>query len=225
MASAFAGNPCADEAEAGELSAEIKRLYDEGEAEREDRSSQATSVLERDEARLKAARKMDKKGQLCTAEDKWYAAWIMTQADKVPILERAYELAQETMNEHYVNGPWLVAFTFDLKRVAEGYNQSYGTQTQINERGERCLVELEPDVTDEERAAYGVKPIAETYRSVLDLNGFRDDEATLERLRRRGLYCRPQPIDPKAAKRIAPPPAEEGAEPVNSGPERLDPVE
>lgn len=220
------GDPCADQDAVSARSAAIKQLYDEGEAERDDRSADATSVLERDEQRVKAVKKYDKKHQLCTVEDKWYAAWIMTQADDLPTLERAYALAQDTMNERYQNGPWLVAYTFDLKRVSGGYRQSYGTQTQVNERGQRCLVEIEPDVTDQERAQYSVRPIADEYRLVLDLNGYRDDAPTLASVQRRGLYCPAQPLNPKDAKKIAPPPDDRTSpEPVPiDQPETLDPV-
>ena len=113
VTAAFAGDPCADPAAVTAGSAEIKRLYDAGEQDRNDRSSTATSVLERDEERVKAIVKLDNKVRLCTAEDKWHAAWLMTQADDLDVLTRAYDLAQEAMNAHHPNGAWLVAFTFD----------------------------------------------------------------------------------------------------------------
>jgi hypothetical protein len=203
---AFGKDPCADAVEAAAWTDEVKRLYEEGEAERDSRTDSATSVLERDEARVKAVRKLDKKGRLCTIDDKWHAAWILTQADDIDTLERAYALAQETMEARHANGAWLVAFTFDLKRTSEGYRQSYGTQTRVNERNQRCLIEVEPDVTDQDRADYGTKPIADVYREVLDLNGYRDDPNTLDAVKRHGLYCGPLAISAKAQKRIAPPP-------------------
>jgi len=206
LAARAGGDPCADADAVKERSAAIKQLYDDGEAERADRSATASSVLERDEERVKAILKYDKKGQLCTVEDKWYGAWILTQADSVETLERAYQLAQDTMNARYANGPWLVAYVFDMKRVAQGYRQSYGSQTQVNERNQRCLVEIEPDVTDEQRAKYNVRPIADEYRQVLDANGYRDDPPTLDSLRQRGLYCAPQAFKSKDAKKNAPPP-------------------
>jgi len=206
--SARAGDPCADADAVKERSAAIKQLYDDGEADRADRSSAASSVLARDEARVKSVLKYDKKGQLCAVEDKWYAAWIMTQSDSIDTLERAYQLAQDTMNERYANGPWLVAYTFDIKRVAAGYRQSYGSQTQVNERNQRCLVEVEPDVIDAQRATYRMRPIADEYRLVLDANGYRDDPPTLDALRTRGLYCPAQPLKSRDAKKNAPPPGE-----------------
>lgn len=201
---AIAG-PCDDASAVAERSAAIKAIYDEGEAERADRSASAKSVLDRDEARVAQMVKYDSKGELCTVEDRWYAAWVMTQADKLDTLERAYALANETMEAHYANGPWLVAFTFDLKRVRGGFRQAYGTQTQVNERNQRCLVEVEPNITDADRAKYKQPPIADAYRKVLDANGFTDDAPTLDRLQRHGLYCAPVALSRKDQRRIAPP--------------------
>lgn len=186
-------------------SAEIKSIYDEGEAERENRVSTATSVLKRDEKRATTMLKYDKRGLLCTADDKWHAAWIMMQADKLTTLERAYELSIEAMEAAHPNGAWLVAFTFDRKRVLGGYRQAYGTQTRINERNQRCLIEVDPEVTDASRAEYGQPPLADVYRQLLDLHGFSADEATFERLERRGLSCPSLAISKKAQKRIVAP--------------------
>jgi hypothetical protein len=196
---AFAADPCAESAEVlAERSQAFKTIYDDSEAERADRSS--ASVLKRDEERVAELLKADKRGELCTLEDKWYAAWVLEQADELETLERAYQLALETMQGHHKNGAWLVAFTFDRKRTAAGFPQSYGTQTRVDGSNHRCLIHVDPATTDEERAKYGHKPLAEAYRKVLDVNGFTDDEATLERLNRRSLYCEPVAITHKGLK-------------------------
>lgn len=202
---AFAGDPCADTAAVEERSAAIQALYEESEAERDSRTSSASSVLARDEARVAQARSWDKKGQLCTPDDKWYAAWILMQADKLSVLERAYELAIEAMEAGHPNGTWLVAYAFDRKRVLGGYRQAYGTQTRINDRNQRCLIELDPEVTDADRAEYNQPPLADVYRKLLDLHGFGSDEPTFDRMQRRGLICPPLAISKKAQKRVRAP--------------------
>jgi hypothetical protein len=202
---AAAADPCSDPAAVAERSAIIQKTYEEGEAEKADRTASAASVLERDEARVARMVKYDKAGELCTPTDKWNAAWIMTQADKPATLERAYAIAQEAMNAGVPNGNWLVAYTFDAKRVAGGYRQSYGTQTQTNERGQRCLVDIEPDVTDETRISYDQPPLADVYRRVLDSNGFTADAPTVDRMERRGLFCKPQARSKKAGRQVAAP--------------------
>jgi hypothetical protein len=201
MSLAFAADPCAEPAEVlAERSAAFKKIYDDSEAERADRSSDAASVLKRDEERVAELLKADKRGELCTVDDKWYAAWVLEQADEFETLERAYALALETMEGHHKNGPWLVAFTFDRKRTAAGFPQSYGTQTRVDANNKRCLIHVDPATTDEERAKYGQKPIADFYRKVLDANGYPDDEATLDRLNRRSLYCEPVAVTRKGLK-------------------------
>lgn len=188
-----ADDPCVAAPEVlAERSAAVKKLYDDSEAERADRGT--PSVQKRDEQRINELRKADKRGELCTADDKWYAAWVMQQADSLDTLERAYELAIETMQAFHKNGPWLVAFAFDRKRTAAGLPQAFGTQTRVDDQHRRCLVEIDGSVTDDERAKHGQKPLAEVYRKVLDLNGYTDDEATLDRVQRRGLYCEPQAV-------------------------------
>lgn len=194
----------ADEVECTPTQAEVvKQVFDESEAQR-DRRATDPEVQKADEKRTKEMAKLARKGLLCSPTEKWQAAWVMMQADDVETLELAYGLAVETMEAHDGRGPWLVAYAFDRKRVANGYRQSYGTQTRIDSQGRRCLVEVEPDVTDEERKKYGHPPIAEVYRKILDLNGFTDDAATLDRVQRRGLYCEPQ-AQKRGASRIAPP--------------------
>ena len=202
---AAVAGPCDDPAVVAERSAAIQAIYDEGEAERADRSAAATSVLERDEARVAQMAKYDRAGELCTAADQWNAAWVMTQADKESTLIRAYEIAQLASNGGHPNGNWLVAYTFDRKRVAGGFLQAYGTQTRKNERGQTCLIEVDPEVTDQTRADYGHPPIADAYRRVLDAAGFKTDEATLDRLERRGLSCKPLAISKKAQRRVVAP--------------------
>lgn len=204
---ARAGDPCAEPPEVlAERSSEIAAIYDASEAEAADRSASATSVLKRDEKRVKALVKLDAKGLLCTDDDRWKAAWVMQQSDDLAVLERAHALAQETMKARHPNGAWLVAFSFDRLRVAGGYRQAYGSQTAVNPAGQRCLVEIEASgVTDADRQKYGHPTLEQRYRQLLDQAGFRDDAPTLDRLQRRGLSCPPKAFDPKAAKRIAEP--------------------
>lgn len=181
----------------------VKQLYDESEAERADRSDSTTSVLKRDEKRLKEMLKLDKKGELCTPEDKWMAAWVILNSDDVDDIERAYELAQEAMGERHPRGPWLVGFAFDRWRVSRGFMQAYGTQTAAK-GSVRCLLTVDPEITDAQRATYQQPTLAETYRRLLDLHGFTEDDATFDRMERRGLTCEPEPWD--GTKRVAAPP-------------------
>lgn len=202
---AAADDPCADAAATAAWAAEVQALYDGGEQDRPDRSPTATSVLERDEERVKAVLKLDAKGALCTGLAKWQAAWLLQQADDPDALERAVALATESTKLGEKRGPWLTAFATDTWRVAGGYRQSFGTRTQVTPDGHRCLVEVEPDVTDAKRAEYGMPPLADVYRKILDANGFASEAATLERLERHGLYCKPLANTKKARRTVRAP--------------------
>ncbi|HHO50950.1 MAG TPA: hypothetical protein ENK18_08780 [Deltaproteobacteria bacterium] len=204
---AWAKDPCATEDSAEQNSDHIQALYDASNSDdkRALRASRDAATLAHDEKIAKEMAKLDRKGWLCTTEDRWSAAWLMQQSDSVEVLQRAYELAVETMEAQDPRGAWLVAFTFDHKRTAGGYRQSYGTRTRIDEMGRRCLVELEGDTTDAQRAAYGIEPLSAIYRQVLDLNGFTDDEPTEQRMMRHSLICPPLAFDKRAQRRVAPP--------------------
>lgn len=199
---ALAKAPCATDASKAENTAEIKAMFDASEEDRLQRSADAEAVLARDEKRAKIMAKYDKKSWLCTPQDKWYAAWLMQQSDDIRVIERAYQLAIIAMKNNVDRGPWLVAYAFDHKRVLMGYRQSYGTQTRVDPVGRRCMIELEGDQTDADRAKYGVPSLEGLYRSVLDANGRTDDPPTLERMKRHSLICPPLAISKKDQKRV-----------------------
>lgn len=198
---AWAKNPCESEASQAENSAAIKEMFEASEADRPQRLTDA-KVQERDEKRAEVMAKYDKKGWLCTPQDKWYAAWLMQQHDDIEVIARAYQLAVVAMKNDIDRGPWLVAYAFDHKRVLMGYRQSYGTQTRVDPVGRRCMIELEGDQTDADRANYGVPSLEQLYRGVLDANGFTGDAPTLERMKRHSLICPPLALSKKDQKRV-----------------------
>ena len=202
VGSAFAGFSCDNEADRTENSAEIEALYQAGEEAREQRSATAEDVLKADDKRAKTIEKMDKKGKLCTPQDKWYAAWLLQQSDDMDVLERAYELAIDAMKANVDRGAWLVAYAFDHKRTVQGYRQSFGTQVRTDPAGRHCLIELEGDKTDDDRRKYGVPTTPQIYRWVLDMNGKTGEAPTLERMKRHSLICPPLAVRKKDRSRV-----------------------
>jgi len=191
---AWAGDPCAEpEAVLAERSAHVKQLYDEGEEEAADRKAAAVSVLARDLERVDEMSRIDQKGWLCSATDKWLASWVLLRADDLSTIQRGRELAIETMEAHDPRGAWLVAFAHDRVQVVQGRKQTYGSQTHTNFEGQACLVQIDDQATDADRVRYGHPTLAERYRQILDRAGFTSDVATLDRVERRGLYCAPPP--------------------------------
>lgn len=199
VSQAFAGDPCAVPSDMlAQRSAEIMRIYDEGEAEAADRTAAATSVLERDLARVDAMEKIDNKGWLCSPSDKWHAAWVLLRADELSTIQRGRNLAIETMDAHEPRGAWLVAFAHDRVQVIQGRKQTYGSQTSENNEGKQCLIQIDDQATDADRVKYGHPTLEQRYRQILDRAGFKSDAPTLDRVQRRGLYCAPpQPLKKK----------------------------
>jgi hypothetical protein len=191
---AFGGDPCSEPPEVlAERSAEILRIYEEGDAEAGDRTATATSVLDRDLARVAEMEKIANKGWLCSSSDKWHAAWVLLRADAISTIQRGRDLAIETMEAREPRGAWLVAFAHDRFQVAQGRKQTYGSQTSESHEGKSCLVEIDDQATDAERVKYGHPTLEQRYRTILDRAGYKSDAPTLDRVQRRGLYCAPPP--------------------------------
>jgi hypothetical protein len=189
---AFGGDPCTEPPEVlAERSAEILRIYEEGDSEAGDRTTTATSVLERDLARVDQMEKIANKGWLCSSSDKWHAAWVLLRADQLSTIQRGRDLAIETMEAREPRGAWLVAFAHDRVQVVQGRKQTYGSQTSENNAGKLCLVEIDDQATDADRVKYGHPTLEQRYRQILDRAGFTSDAPTLDRVQRRGLYCAP----------------------------------
>jgi hypothetical protein len=196
---AFAGDPCTEAPDVlAERSAEILRIYDEGEAEAADRTATATSVLDRDLDRVDQMDKLVDKGWACSSSDKWHAAWVLLRADELTTVQRGRDLAIQTMEAREPRGAWLVAFAHDRVQILQGRKQTYGSQTSENREGKQCLVEIDDQATDADRVKYGHPTLEQRYRQILDRAGYTSDAPTLDRVQRRGLYCPPpQPIKKK----------------------------
>jgi hypothetical protein len=113
------------------------------------------------------------KGTVRTAEDKTNAAVVLQHTgmtfcgDKLVSLSPdnyllAHELAKSAHAEGYEPARYLVAQTIDrYLSLTEGY-QKYGTNRLINQESEKEeLPYIDRRTTDEERARYGVPPLAE----------------------------------------------------------------
>ncbi len=204
---AVAKNPCTDPQLVEQQAAVLQNLYDDYESAREDRTASellSDEARKADRRRVKTVVKLDAKDRLCTGQDKWYAAWVMQSSTKFEDLQRSYALATESMEERVPRGAWLTAYAYDRMRTADGYRQSFGTQTRVDKENRRCLIELDGTVDNAKRQAYGVPPLGSIYRRILDVNGFEEDPPTEARLRRRSLMCDPVPEFDRRAKRQAP---------------------
>ncbi|MGH8178823.1 MAG: hypothetical protein ACREV5_21400 [Steroidobacter sp.] len=119
----------------------------------------------RDEARREEILSMLKEGKVRTGQDYYYSAVIFHHGQTDDHYRLAASLAWiaatiEPENKDYL---WQTASTWDRFMVKRGRPQWYGIQPKINDEGEvegRYQID-EGAVTDEERARYQVRPLAE----------------------------------------------------------------
>jgi hypothetical protein len=68
---------------------------------------------------------------------------------------------------------WLAAAANDRALSMDGKPQRYGTQFFVDEAGAWSVRPVDPSVTDDERVAEAVPPLAEAYRRAARMNGKR----------------------------------------------------
>lgn len=121
----------------------------------------------RDTARRVRVEELVDAGGVQGADDHYHAAMIVQRGGTPEHSWRAHVLAR-TAAELGVEGSaqWfqargLAAATYDRWLVQQGKAQRYGTQYQARE-GRWELYEVDPSITDEERASWGVPPLHES---------------------------------------------------------------
>ena len=155
-------------AEAVVHNARIAVLLEQDQADRKGFPNTTLSWKEinlRDEARREEILSMMKRGELRTAQDFFYSAVIFHHGQTSDHYRLAASLAwiaatMEPENKDYL---WQTASTWDRLMVKRGRSQWYGIQPKRNKEGEiegRYPID-EGAVTDEERARFQVKPLAE----------------------------------------------------------------
>lgn len=158
-------------ADAGEVAADnprIAELLEQDQADRKGFPNTALSWKEinvRDEARRSEILSMLKKGEVRTAQDLFFSAVIFHHGQTDDHYRLAASLAwiAATIAPENKDYLWQTASTWDRLMVKRGKPQWYGIQPRITEDGKidgRYPID-EDAVTDEERARFQVKPLAE----------------------------------------------------------------
>jgi hypothetical protein len=135
-------------------------------------------VAPRDRERLRRAREILATGVALTPDDRYHAAIVLQHGEARDDFELAHELARRAAEEDadHPHARWLAAAALDRARVASGKPQLYGTQS-IREGDRWVLAPVDPAVTDEERAAWDVPPLAESRARVEAMNAPREAAA------------------------------------------------
>lgn len=154
--------------------AELQRIYEEDQADRAggpNAKADWSAVEARDKARQERVHQILAEGGARTAADHFHAAMVFQHGDSDDEIAKAHELslkAAELDPEHRV-ARWLAAAAKDRLLMRQGKPQLYGTQFKKVD-GKWVLHEVDPSVTDEERAKWGCPPLAEAQKRVEVLN-------------------------------------------------------
>lgn len=149
----------------------IAQLLEQDQKDRKGFPNTALSWKEinvRDEARREEILSMLKKGELRTAQDFFFSAVIFHHGQTDDHYRLAASLAwiAATIEPENKDHLWQTASTWDRFMVKRGRPQWYGVQPKFNKKGRREGRHPidESAVTDEERARFQVKPLAEIRR-------------------------------------------------------------
>jgi len=158
------------------LDPDLLRLYLE---QREERGGLAaagsvaarSTALAHGEARRRAALALVEKGRAAKADDAFHAASLLVESDRPAEVERALELARQAVarDPDLLAARPLVATAVDRARMLVGQPQKFGTQL-VEVAGKWKVYDVDPAVTDAERAEWGLPPLVEAQARAADLN-------------------------------------------------------
>jgi ketosteroid isomerase-like protein len=155
------------------LNAELARLYDEDQGDRAmayDKIDWA-QVNPRDEARRKRVDEIIAAGGARAADDYYHAAMVYQHGNKPDEIQRAHDLAVKAveLDPSHDSAKWLAAAAEDRKLMYEYKPQKWGTQYKKID-GKWVVWPVDPAITDEQRDAWNVPPLAEAQAQAARLN-------------------------------------------------------
>lgn len=169
------------------LDPDLLRLYLEQLQERETPPTGATpaavkALVERAAARRRAAAARVEGGGVKRPDDAFHAASLLVESDRPAEVELAAGLARQALagDPDLLAARPLVATAVDRGQMLAGKPQKYGTQL-VEIDGQWKVYDVDPAVTDEARAEWGLPPLAEAHARVAE------------------LYRMPKPLAPPAA--------------------------
>ena len=148
------------------MNEELRNLYLE---DQRDRSADLPphDLAMRDTARRARVEELVDEGAVTTPDDHYHAAKIEQHGGTPEHSWRAHVLARAAADLGVEGAPqWfqargLAAAAYDRWLVQQGKPQRYGTQYQARE-GRWELYEVDPSITDDDRASWGVPPLHES---------------------------------------------------------------
>lgn len=152
----------------GSINAELLKLYEEDQADRQ--GAMPPDVMARDAGRRKAVDAILAAGGAHVADDYFHAAMVFQHGDGEADIARANELAKKAvaLSKTHARARWLVAASEDRLLMRQHKPQKYGTQYAL-EGGAWVLYQVDPKVTDAQRAEWGVPTLAEAKAHVAEI--------------------------------------------------------
>ena len=140
------------------MNEELRALF---EADQADRHGMNDDLARRDLERRARLDELLAAGAVRSAEDHFHAAMLLQHGYALDDYRRAHELALRAHElGHGMSARWLAAAALDRWLMHQGKPQKYGTQYR-GEGGRFRLWDVDSATTDEERAAWGVPPLAQ----------------------------------------------------------------
>jgi hypothetical protein len=155
-----------------ENNAELYRIFNEDQDDRKHYPGR-DALKKNDDRRYARVRQILDSGAAKTGDDYYYAAMIFQHGDSVADYQLANRLARRSVELENPMARWLVAATKDRELMTLGKPQLYGTQYVSDDKGRMVLYEVDPSVTDEERAKWFVPSLAEARKRAEERNARR----------------------------------------------------
>lgn len=153
--------------------AELTRLYTEDQADRTGNMETAdwAAISARDTARQERVHQILAEGGARTGDDYYHAAMVFQHGDTNDEIAKAHELSLKAveLDPEHPSARWLAAASKDRLLMRQGKPQLYGTQFRKVD-GKWILYEVDPSVTDEERAKWDCPPLAIAKKRLEEMN-------------------------------------------------------
>lgn len=151
-------------------SAQLERLYEQ--SVNDSRRGDFSSLEERANKRVLKVRGWLMEDEIQSPNDRYIAAHLLYESQEMSDLDAALELALSAFEDGVEDGVRVAAHCMDKMQVQRGLPQRFGTQVEwIPVIKQWRLYEVDPETTDEERAAFGISSLADLRRRVDDMNG------------------------------------------------------
>ena len=143
---------------------ELRQLYEQDQGDRKVGTANIdwARLNQRDVAREARVREILASGGARIADDYYHAAMVLQHGEGAADFRLANELALKAVELEPGHRParWLAAASKDRELMTLGKQQLYGTQFRAGKNGSMERYPVDPSVTNQERARWGVEPVA-----------------------------------------------------------------